>query len=789
MNRPFGSQPASWTIPTATLRAGALLLAILTAWVCGSKAVEAQSNPVVQEKDGSKPLAIKKSAAKKKKPVEETTILREAGELTAADPFDRLRGQTHHKVYPVKMAPGKTYVIRLYDQNAGGSNMDPYLRLEDSRGINLAQDDDGEGNLNSRIEFNPPREEMYRVIATTLSPRRLGKYLLTVDAFPPGRVPPRGASMGMYHTMATGNPLVPGLPSRVGDLEIRCWTWGQSVNQGNMTESHGYIEYRFTIENRSDTQGHRVTLIMPSQRFSGTPMGRYVHQLRKTVDVGPAASMQVSLFQPDLPMRYGQLVDVEIDGRLDEQRVGFSTIGNRGNRSGSGRFYGGGGGPTPTLSLLTTPALYSGYVQQHHKKAGALLRQIHAQQGPEDLRQWSTHWLGYSSFDTVIAPWPQLQAAPDVQAALWQYVECGGTLVVVGPAKLPESWDRAKTQFAGFTAYYPGFGQCLVAGEPFAKWTPEQWEGLAETWSSASVAWSQINSATDANRILPVVEDLSIPVQGLFIVMILFVVLIGPVNVYWLSRIKRRMWLLWTVPVCAILTCLLLVGYMVATEGWDGYARSTSITVLDENAQRAATIGWQGYYCPTTPGGGLRFDFDTELTPHLDFRAPYAYRRAAQPCSVDWTDDQHLAEGWITAKVPLHFMVRRGEKRLERLTLRKNPDDTLAATNGLGADIKSLWLARTDGALLSAHDVAAGATVTLTPTDQKSQGEVGNLSDVFAANWVQQAEALGKSPAEYLRPGCYLAVLDGSPFLDQGLRRTQSRRMNSVVIGILKEPF
>jgi hypothetical protein len=46
-----------------------------------------------------------------------------------------------------------------------------------------------------------------------------------------------------------------------------------------------------------------------------------------------------------------------------------------------------------------------------------------------------------------------------------------------------------------------------------------------------------------------------------------------------------------------------------------------------------------------------------------------------------------------------------------------------------------------------------------------------------------------KSPADYLRPGTYLAVIDDSPFLDQGLRRTQSRRARSIVFGIMKEPF
>jgi hypothetical protein len=231
-----------------------------------------------------------------------------------------------------------------------------------------------------------------------------------------------------------------------------------------------------------------------------------------------------------------------------------------------------------------------------------------------------------------------------------------------------------------------------------------------------------------------------------------------------------------------------LVGYMFATEGWNGHVRSTSITVLDENGQRAATIGWLGFYCPTTPSGGMHFSQDTELSPHLDVgRLPMYSRQPAHPCAIDWSHDQHLTEGWITPKVPLHFLVRRGEKRLERLAVRKNPDGSATAVNNLGAEIKRLWLARSDGVILTGSDIAPGAAAALAATDQKAEGEPSSLNELFGMHWVRQAGELAKSPAEYLRPGCYLAVLEEAPFFEQGLSQTQSRKMQSVVFGIMKD--
>lgn len=761
--------------------------ALLFGFAVGAQDAPKKDKPA-SKKEPVPPL--KKSPFKKKQDESKTEVLREAGELLKTDPLDPVRGRsTYFKAYSVKMSPGKTYVIRLFDQN-GNANMDPYLRLEDSAGRNLAMDDDGEGNLNSRIEHNPMREETYKIIATTLGGPRTGKFLLTVDAYPPGRVPPSGRSGGVGVSMNTGQWVNPAPPIKHRDVEVSCMTWGQSVNPGSNVDTHGYIEFRFFIDNRSNDT-HRITLTLP-RRGGGHFNGLYVAALRKSVDVAAGASVQVSLFQPDLPMVFvGAGAELEIDGRPAPQPVSTNAHFNRGARSNAVRFFGGGPTSTPSASFMTMQSMYGALSLQQNKIAGTAATQLLMQTGPEKIDQWSNQWLGYTSFDCVILAGDKLQAAPeDVRTALWQFVECGGTLLIVGSYNLPPSWELTKFEFAGLSGYFPGFGQCLVLKESPEKWLPEQWQAVNDMWSSSRAAWHQITSPNEANRAFPIVEDLSIPVRGLFVVMVVFVLLIGPVNVYWLGRAKRRLWLLWTVPAFALLTCLMLIGYMVATEGWYGHARSESITILDEHAQRAATIGWIGYYCPTTPAGGLRFGLDTELTPHDNFRHVRSGSRAAQPCSIDWTNDQHLTDGWVTAKIPVHFMVRRNEARLERLTARANPDGTRSVINGLGAPIQSLWVARLDGVIVGARDIAAGANATLTPTDLPAAGgDLGTASDLFARNWVHQAEEMAKKPADYLRPGTYLAVLDDAPFLDQGLRQTQSRRARSIVFGIMKEPF
>ncbi len=104
-------------------------------------------------------------------------------QLTNADPFDKVRTGSHHKVYTYKMVPGRSYVIRM-DSN----QLDSYLRVEDSKGTQLAADDDSGGNLNAKIVFTPTKADTYRIIATTFGAGMVGNYTLTVRPSGPKKI-------------------------------------------------------------------------------------------------------------------------------------------------------------------------------------------------------------------------------------------------------------------------------------------------------------------------------------------------------------------------------------------------------------------------------------------------------------------------------------------------------------------------------------------------------------------------------------------------------------------------
>jgi len=109
--------------------------------------------------------------------------------LTAADPIDRVRNQPS-RVFPVRLLRGKHYVIEM---RGDPKVLDPYLRIEDSRGGNIAEDGDSGGVLNSMIVFTPNRDDEFKIIATVL--RGTGDFTLRIREEEGKPVPPKGLVM------------------------------------------------------------------------------------------------------------------------------------------------------------------------------------------------------------------------------------------------------------------------------------------------------------------------------------------------------------------------------------------------------------------------------------------------------------------------------------------------------------------------------------------------------------------------------------------------------------------
>jgi hypothetical protein len=403
--------------------------------------------------------------------------------------------------------------------------------------------------------------------------------------------------------------------------------------------------------------------------------------------------------------------------------------------------------------------------------------------------EWSETWLAYTPFDALVLPAADLASLPPaVVGAMGDYLSAGGNIITAGTAQLPSSWHPlAQETLEGGVAYRVGFGRCFVfASDAFNAPSTETERVLRDQVRATARYWQMLPTAGDApNAVLPIVASLKIPTRGIVILMLVFIVAIGPVNIIWLNRIKRRTWMLWTIPAISAATTLLVLVYSLFREGITPDARLAGLTLIDQATHHAATFGGTAFYCPLTPSGGLRFDFDTEATPLVEVN----YNSGGSVREVDWSQAQQFRRGWVTSRVPAYFHVRKSETRRERVQLLLEGGQW-QVVNGLGAPIKSLWITTPDNHIYQAANIGAGdkailhaSNAALSP-NPRWEGLLGKLG--FAPN-----EDAFKDAPSYLRANSYIALLDGNPFIENGLgaaaspRRTKS---SAVVLGFLEPP-
>jgi hypothetical protein len=609
--------------------------------------------------------------------------------------------------------------------------------------------------------------------------------------------------------------------------------------------THGYVEYWITLTNQSSQKAHQVTLTLPETEYPSRE--DRIRVLTRTVEVGPGATVRVSLLQPDRPALDGKDLAVAIDGRRqdDPVRLAFASTGGRSSLRYGGSFggYSSISGMSTSLVLLSR-GVKEGFLDwiQVMNGGGALFAppgvagpgvkpvarpggrmpepppgggelampepepgfpggppggpampgtvfgtpSVQFTQSEVPVTSWGGNWLGYSRYDGIVLTGDELRTAPaSVQSALWQYTECGGTLLILGDANIPDSWKRREQKGPGWTSYPAGFGSCLIA-RASDRWDPGLWATLSAEWKKSALPWQRYHNMAETNRRFPVVDDLGVPVRGLFILMILFALTIGPVNLYVLARKQRRIWMLWTVPAISLTTCLAVFGYMLLVEGWQGHLRTESMTLLDETAHRATTLGWTAFYSPVTPGDGLRFSTDTELSIQ---GLEYSYGGGGSSCTLDWSEDQHLARGWVNARVPASFMVRKSEARRERVPIRKSADGTITMVNGLGAAIEQFWYADEKGQIYTAQQIQPGAeavlSVTKDPTTIEARADL--LRGLYTNEWLDTVRTVQANARHTLLPRSYLATLDASPFLEDGLRNAKTRKYRSMVLGLPRD--
>jgi hypothetical protein len=96
------------------------------------------------------------------------------GKLAESDPKDTGRTESFCKIYTIKLEAGKTYQVDCK------SDWDNWLRIEDAKGKQLAEDDDSGGGTDAQILFECKTAGEYRFIVTSFDAATTGDFTVTV---------------------------------------------------------------------------------------------------------------------------------------------------------------------------------------------------------------------------------------------------------------------------------------------------------------------------------------------------------------------------------------------------------------------------------------------------------------------------------------------------------------------------------------------------------------------------------------------------------------------------------
>ena len=568
------------------------------------------------------------------------------------------------------------------------------------------------------------------------------------------------------------------------------------------SSNYGYAVYRLTVTNRGPA-ARTVTVTLPAQSYGS---GDHLRGLTKTLRVGPNATAAADLTQPAIPLS-GDSARVAIDGSAQRDLLPVDLVDHDAYGEGDLILVGRGVPEAVRVSLLDGLNAWQERLD-NAGTTGGYGGGYGVQPVPELIRadrpatEFSDNWLFYTRYLAVMLSEAEArQLNPPAAAALRDYVAAGGIVMLVGEGgtmpEMPDSWRGAWTHeltqpILGAELSH-GLGRFALLGARDAqKLRSEELEARFEAWQGATSDRRVVVGAEGAESRLPMLENIAVPVRGLLILMLVFTLVIGPVNLAVLHVIQRRMWLLWTIPVIAFTFAGAVLIYSLFSEGISPRARSVAVTLLDQTTRQAVTVGAIGYYAPLTPGGGLTFGEQTLVAPqygdeHYGF---VGHSNSGRPRTLDLTSGQHLSSGWIAARVPAHFTLRKPETMRERLDISRDPaSGGLRVVNGLGKPIRVLHLMDAEGRGYVVNDLAPGASAVATSwpmnPDLIDIDSVQEVLDRFGL-WAAPVQLAALQP-HFLEPSTYLAVLDNATFLEPGLDDLTDHEATGVVVGYWEE--
>ena len=388
-----------------------------------------------------------------------------------------------------------------------------------------------------------------------------------------------------------------------------------------------------------------------------------------------------------------------------------------------------------------------------------------------------TNWLGYTSLRAVAigpAEWEQLTDSQ--KAALLAWIGSGGDLIYVdGDIKnlLPNAQVQASTD-AGRTTARHLFGR--VHAVPLSAVETGLAPVLSALDKDREPNWAlPANGAHDWGTVerggfrlrIPGVEG--VPARAYLGILLLFAVVIGPLN-YWILRRKgRQVLVVLTAPLISIGFIAVLAAYAIVGQGFQIVGRAVTVTMIDQVSKQAATRATVSLYAPgLSESGGLRFGRESAV-----WAVGPEGNGLRDAMELDLTEAQHFSSGVLQSRSATNFEQVTFRMARERLTF-SAAGSSLTVTNGLGATVIALFYRQGDTIYSIDGPLPAG-------------GKLAMKAGAFDSRrvWPAGVAVPGRlfNLIQHQPTGSYLAILEQSPFWESGVSSVTERGSVHLVVG------
>ncbi len=391
----------------------------------------------------------------------------------------------------------------------------------------------------------------------------------------------------------------------------------------------------------------------------------------------------------------------------------------------------------------------------------------------------SKDWQAYSSLDAVVLSTADRANLDAHLEPILTWVRMGGTLLLVGTEDLDalrgvdlleDAFDDRKRPSGTENLYTYGLGRIRRLDTPFL-WTASAWgQACIDQVLDRHIFHSDYSALMPGRSVGPTNSFLGpfneLPLRGFLAWLMVFVILIGPLNLLLIGKLRRPALLLLSVPALSGLATLGILGYGILEQGLDVRVRDHSLVYLDQGRARVASLTMRDLFAGGFASDGLHPGPGTAVFPigeHEDHGPVYRVERRG--------DAVLLAGDFLPSRQ--HVRQAIASEAASRLRVEiEGSGGQVVVRNATPEAIDELFYHALDGKWYRVESLKPGAE------------QVADAA-MFAGSSLEKSLLERFQGEHFVPPGGYIARMDANPFLDDLGLEPKFEGSDSFVIGEL----